>query len=284
MYVSAFSALYMYIATKNPMKKTQRRSGAKVRRLRFYGPDGKPYQRPETVENDIAEMLSVHHSQRAGRAPFALNESLIYCIRRRDNNDEQYHEVFVGEIDKRLADHAGRYVRKLPQVQAEDIVTKVQHEFRELIFAERGSARTEFLEVAFALAVKKRTLQLVNLYWSSPWSRRSNAAALDDDEEITEQELQRIHDRSPDPEAALLDKENQALCKQLCERALDAITDPLDREIATLHWLDGWPIASKIRGEPDLVGKYRTSRGKIEWRLERGKRQMRAAVGVAVTK
>lgn len=263
--------------------KKKRRSRAKVRRLRFHGPDGKPRQRPKTVENDIADMLPLPHSERAAKAPVALNETLVYFIKRGDNKSGLYHDAFVAEIDTRLVNLADRYVRRLPQVTAEDIVTKVQGEFLQLILEEPASATTEFLEVAFALAVKKRTLQLVNLYLASPWSQRGYAAAERDDAEITERELQRIPDDGLGPEGALLHKEDQALCKERCEQALAAITDPVDQEIATLHWLEGFPIVSRVRGERDLVTRYRTTRGRIEWRLQRGMKQMRAALAVGVT-
>jgi hypothetical protein len=269
----------MYEAAKNPMTEKKRRSRAKVRRLRFHATDGKPRKRPETVENEIAGMLPLPHSERAAKAPVALNEALIYFIRRRDSKEDQYYDAFVEEIDRRIVDLAGRYVRGLPQVTGEDIVMKVQHEFRQLILADRESARTEFLEVAFALAVKKRTLQLVNLYKSSPWSRRANAAAEAADEELAE----RIPDGRPDPERILLEQERQDLCKESCERALGAITDPLDREIAALHWLEGWPIQSKFADEDDLVRRYHTTKRRIDRRLERAKKQMRAALGVGVT-
>jgi hypothetical protein len=270
-------------AQKNSMIRKKRRSRAKVRRLRFHAPDGKPYQRPETVENQIADMLPLHHSERAAQAPVASSEALIYFIRRADSKEGAYYDALVEEIDTRLVNQAGRYVRGLPQVTGEDIVMRVQDEFRKLILAERSSARSEFLEVSFALAVKRRTLQLVNLYRSSPWSRRANAAAEADDEELTERQLQQIPDGRPDPERALLEQEQQDIRKELCEKALGAITDPLDREIATLHWLEGWPIQSKFPDEDDLVTRYGTTKRRIDRRLERSKKQMRSALGVGVT-
>jgi len=274
--------LLMYEAPKHSMTRKKRRSRAKVRRLRFHAPDGKPRQRPETVENQIADMLPLRHSERTAQAPVALSEALIYFIRRPDSKEDAYYDAFVEEIDRRLVNQAGRYVRGLPQVTGEDIVMRVQNEFRKLILAERGSARTEFLEVAFALAVKKRTLQLVNLYRSSPWSRRANAAAEADDEELTERQPQRIPDGRPDPERALLEQENQDVCNELCKKALGVVTDPLDREISTLHWLEGWPIQSKFPGKDDLVTRYRTTKRRIDRRLERSKKQMRAALEVGV--
>src|SRR5215831_1238911 len=123
MYQTGGPMLLMYEHTKNTMS-IKTRSRNRVRRLRFHGPDGKPRRRPETVENDIADMLSLPHAERAARASDACNETLVYFIRRRDDSDEQYFEAFVGELDSRIVDLASRYVVGLPAVTGEDIVEK----------------------------------------------------------------------------------------------------------------------------------------------------------------
>ena len=259
------------------MTRKKRPSRAKVRRLRFYGPDGKPRQRPELVENEIADMLPLQHAERAAKAPVARNETLIYFIQRRDDASAHYYEPFVEEIDKRVADIAERYVRTLRKETGEDIVMKVQDEFRKLILAERASAGTEFLEIAFALAVKKRTLQLVSLYLCSPWSRRVEIDAPDAaDDEDAEWRL----DSRPGPEAELLALER----KEFSESALDAITDPRHRKAAILHWLEGWPIVSKDKDGPDLITRFRTTEGRVKRWLKKAMEEMRAALGVGVTK
>jgi hypothetical protein len=283
MYQTGGPMLLMYEHTKNMMS-IKTRSRDRVRRLRFHGPDGKPRRRPQTVEKDIADMLSLPHAERAARAPDACNETLVYFIRRRDDTDEQYFEAFVVELDNRMVDLASRYVVGLPAVTGEDIVGQVQWEFRQLVLAERGSAQTEFLEVAFALAVKKRTLKLVNRYLSSPWSRRDTLYAEDDDEEITERELQRIPDEGPGPEGSVLHEEERARCRKLCEAALAGITNPRHRKAATLHWIEGWPIQSTVKGKADLVTCFRTTPGRIKRWLKQALKEMRAALGAGETK
>jgi hypothetical protein len=252
------------------MTKKTRPSRAKVRRLQFHGPDGKPRQRLEAVENEIAGMLPLLHSERAARAPVCRSETLVYFIMRPDDSNAQYLEAFAGEIDKRLVDLAGRYVWGLPQDTGQDIVGKVQWEFRRLLLAERPSASTEFLEVRFAAAVKKRTLQLMSLYYSSPWSRQVYIDAPDADDELQQ-------DAAPGAEDILLNK-------QLCETALAAITDRRQREAATLHWIEGWPVVSNVQGKRDLVGHFRTTEGRIKQWLKQAMKEMRAALGVEVTK
>jgi hypothetical protein len=254
------------------MMKKKRPSRAKVRRLRFPGPDGKPHQRLEAVENEIKSMLPLVHSERAARAPACRSETLVYFIKRPDDSNNRYLDVLVGEIDKRVVEQADRYVLGLPQIKGEDIVRRVQWDFRLLLVAERPSPKTEFLEVRFAVAVKMRTLQLVSLYLSSPWSRQVDIDAPEADGEWQQE-------TGPGPEDVLLELE----CKERCETAIAAITDRVDREAATLHWLEGWPIASQ-KGKRDLVTYFRTTKRRIERRLERSMKQMRAALGVEVTK
>lgn len=260
--------------------KKKRRSRAKVQRLRFFGPDGKPYERHPKTEDNIAELLPLPHAQRAEQAPFALTETLVYLIRRADSKSGPYYDALCAEISKRLVGQAEYYTRELPEPKASDIVMKVQSDFERILFAEHGSARTDFLEVAFALAVKKRTLQLVNLYLSSPWTQQSKAAA---DDEESDRELQGIPEKGPGPEGALLDKEEQALGMEMCKTALGAIQNPLLREAARLYWIDGWPVVSKIRGEDDLVGYLRKSEAQIRRGLKQAMQEMRAALGVGVT-
>jgi hypothetical protein len=252
------------------MTKKKRPSRAKVRRLQFHGSDGKPRQRLEAVENEIAGMLPLPHSERVARAPVCRSETLVYFIRRPDDSSALYLEAFAGEIDKRLVDLADRYVWGLSPDKGQDIVGKVQSEFRQLLLAERPSPSTEFLEIRFAAAVKKRTLQLMNLYLSSPWSRQVYIDAPDADDELQQ-------DAGPGPEDMLLNK-------QLCETALAAITDRRHREAATLHWIEGWPIVSKVQGKRDLVSYFRTTEGRIKEWLKQAMKEMRAALGVEVTK
>src|SRR5215471_6491284 len=111
-------------APKNRMTKKIRLSRAKVRRLRFPGPDRKPRQRLEAVENEIASMLPLPHSDRAARAAACRSETLVYFLKRPDDRNAHYLEVFAGEIDKRVVDQADRYVFGLPAVKGEDIVRR----------------------------------------------------------------------------------------------------------------------------------------------------------------
>ena len=91
-----------------------------------------------------------------------------------DETDEEYYGALFDEIGKRITRTAGSRLRGLPPVTAEDIVTRVQLEFLQLLLAEWGSRDTDFLEVAFALAVTRRTHKLVRQYKFSPWSRLDN--------------------------------------------------------------------------------------------------------------
>jgi hypothetical protein len=283
MYQTGSLVAHMVEHTKHLMRR-KRPSRAKVRRLRFHGPNGKPYVRPQHVENAIAGMLSLPHSERAAKAAAACSEALVYFVRRRDDNDEQYHDAFAGELSTRVIDIADWHVRGLREVTGEDIVMKVHWEFMQLILFERPSADTEFLEVAFAFAVKKRTLQLVSQYKSSPWASRDLVLSDPDDNEKDNEQLKRIPDPGPGPEGVLLDEENTEAYKKLYDQARHAITDPRHREAATLHWGHRWPIVSKIRGKDDLVTHFRTTEARIKRWLKQAMKQMRAALGVEVTK
>jgi hypothetical protein len=98
-----------------------------------------------------------------------------------------------------------------------------------------------------------------------------------DDDEMENDQMSRIPDPGPGPEDTVLGK-------KLYEQARNAITDSRHREAATLHWGRGWPLVSKIRGKDDLVSYFRTTETRIKRWLKIAMTQMRAALGVEVTK
>lgn len=252
-----------------------------MRPLRFYTPEGKPYRRREGVELEIEEWLLLHHSERAARAPGALPETLVYFLRRNDETDEEYYGALVDEIGKRITRIAGSRLRGLPPVTAEDIVTRVQLEFLQLLLSEWGSRDTDYLEVAFALAVTRRTHKLVRQYKFSPWSRLDNSvmAGADDDEDEIER-LELVPDRAPGPEAVLLEGENQSLISERYEKALAAIEDERHREAAILYFVEGWPVISRNADKNDLVTHFGVSETQMKRWLRRGRMQMRKVLEV----
>jgi len=58
---------------------------------------------------------------------------------------------------------------------------------------------------------------------------------------------------------------------------------PRHREAATLHWIEGWPIQSSVKGRNDLAAYFGTTPGRIKRWLKQALKEMRAALGAGVT-
>jgi hypothetical protein len=66
----------------------------------------------------------------------------------------------------------------------------------------------------------------------------------------------------------------------LYEKALGFVTDPLDRQLAALHWGEGWPVVSTVPGKDDLVTYSGLTEGRIKRRLKRAMKQMKDGMGL----
>ncbi len=248
-------------------------------------PNGISCERAKTLDEQIAETLQLPQAERIAQVLRLPPEAMVYFIRRKGRADEEFFAALLQELMRWIVQRARLYVRGLPKSTAEDIVKRVELDCVTLLLDQTGSRDADFLEVSLGVFVDRRTLNVVKAYFSSPWSRRSEfvAAGRDDDDDEIERPIELAPDPRPDAEAALLESKRLDACMELCTTARGFITNPRAREAVSLHYLEGWPIRSTVRGKDDLVSYFRVSEGRIKRWLAQAMKEMRAGLQIGVT-
>jgi hypothetical protein len=244
-------------------------------------PDGKPYERSATVHNKIGKMLGLPQSDWMAEAPDLPNEAVVFFIRRARRSKEELYGLLVQELTKRINRLARRWTQSLDRLAAEEILGKVEIEILELVLAEQPSLKSDFLEVAFARAVEKRTLNAVRNHNRSPLGRRGAIVVEpDEDGEEIERPIELVADDGPNPEDFLLNLKDENRRHRLLRKACRAVKNRQHLEAVILHHGHGWPITSKDGKKPDLVTYFGASERQIRYWIELALEQMRAALGV----
>jgi hypothetical protein len=255
----------------------------KIRALKARKLDGTLYRRRESVDAEIAEMLDLRQSDRAARLPVMQPETLVYLIRRMVLSRKPVYGLFVQELNRRITRITKSHTRELPMVVRQDIATTVEIDIVTLVLSTKSLRKTEILEVAFARAVEKRTLNIVRNYERSPWSRKADILPPPSDEFDEEDEIERPIELAADdrdgPEALAIQNLENARKVQIVQTAYAAVKDPGDLNALKLHVEDGLPICSKDPGKPSVVSETGESRGRINYRVSRAIRQIRKALG-----
>src|SRR5439155_22888534 len=138
------------------------------------------------------------------------------------------------ELSKRTARIANRWVHRLDEISAEEILWRVEQKVFDLVLAETPSRESDFLEIAFVQAVQRRTANAVDRHNNSPIGRRrrailSDPADNDNDTDEIERPIELAVDGRPGPEAILLQLEYESLRPEWLQKALAAgaaVKDP----------------------------------------------------------
>jgi hypothetical protein len=245
-------------------------------RLKSRTPSGRPYSRSTAVEEEISRVLRLHHSLWIKEAPNLKNETIVFLMRLVRRADEQlFYELFQ-ELGARIVHISRRWASgyRLDTTTVEEIVDEVELKVLELVLADKMSRQSDFLEVAFGQAVKRRALNRARKHNNSMqahlgWIEPPADFAADDE---VERPLELVPDGGPSPEAV-------ALTNVLLERAWAAIDDPRIFQALFLHYHDGWPISSNDPKEENLVHFCGATRRHVKYMLEKGLEQMRNAIG-----
>ena len=96
------------------------------------------------------------------------------------------------------------FSRELDKTTRQDIAGTVENDILTVVLSEKSSRKTEVLEVAFAAAVQKRTLNIVRTYEHSVWAHTADilqppADEIDDEDEI-ERPIELVADDRDGPE------------------------------------------------------------------------------------
>ncbi|RUL81892.1 RNA polymerase sigma factor [Tautonia sociabilis] len=251
--------------------------------------DGTPYRRRADVEAQIRRALADDPSGWPAAATAAVDsgtrlssEALIHLIRiLRSRGERTVFGQLVQEVGKRIAGIAKSSAKGFDRTTTEEIVLKVGVDVVELILAETPTRQSEFLEVAFRLAVERRFLNEVESRKEDPRPHQFAAPTPDGawSSGGSSHPAESVPDDGPSPEESAIEAEERRLAPEVLRRCLNAISDPRHREAVILHHLRGWPITDKDPSKPSLCSHFELSDRQIRKWMERSFTQMRGAMG-----
>src|SRR6266446_9538458 len=123
--------------------------------------EGKQYQRPAAVKEEIDRVLSLDHSGLQAAARQIRDETLVYLIRHLGRSDDELRGELLQELSRHIVRQARRWVRGLSPAAAEEIILQVEIEILEIVLTETPSRKSDFLEIGFSQALVGRTLNKV---------------------------------------------------------------------------------------------------------------------------
>ncbi len=246
--------------------------------------DGERYKRPAYVEAEICRMLSLPQSHWISEAEDLRSETLVFLTRWTHGIDDDVCGELLEMLRKRTNGRARRLCSDLDQVDREEVLLGVEMKILELILTTKPSRRGDFLEVAFAQAIKEITNDQLEKLANSPSGNIVDYVAGCEDEE--DQEIERpiefVPTEEPGPEDTLLNLDNRKSRHRLLRKALNAVADSRNREAVIRHIGKGQPITSKQRGVESLQRYFRKDPRQIKYWIDIALKQMRDALGVQV--
>ena len=246
---------------------------------------GCPYTRRQDVEEQICRVRDADPATwpALAKAPAGsdnrLKSEVIVHLARilRNRGETAIAGQLIEQLARRLGKTATASAKGFDQTTTEEIVCQVGERVIELILADIPSRESEFLEIAFALAVKRRTLKVVEKRKNQPQTYHfatSNDAGDGSDGTIANP-LDGMADSGPSPEEISIARERPDVLR----RCLGAITNPRHREAVVLHFFEDWPIESKDKTKPSLCTHFRISARQINNWLAKAFEEVRAMAG-----
>jgi hypothetical protein len=236
---------------------------------------GKRYERSATVRAEICQILQLPNSAWPGKANELQNETLVFLVRKTYRVLDELCGSLLEELRKRIPRLSRRLLTGLDPLSAEDILLNAEIAILELVLSSERSLKTEFLEVAFAQALETLTIDVI---------RKQKKSAMDGRGEIVEvrmdEEIERSIELIPDDQPTAFDTVLQSERLRLLDIAYAAVEDPRHLDAVKMHYLDGMPIHSIIRGRKCLTRHFRKSPREIQYWIDTALKQMRAALGV----
>jgi DNA-directed RNA polymerase specialized sigma24 family protein len=234
---------------------------------------GKPYKRYSDVEEEISRVLSTDVS--TWSATGLKSETIVHLIRKlRACGEIEVLGRLVDMLGRRISRIATGCAQGFDQTTTEEIVLQVGVEVIELVLAKTSSRQSEFLEIAFRQAVKRRTLNHVEKRSHHPRPHQFVARRADVDESSgnPSDPINALENDAPGPEEIVLEAEQ-------IRAGLAAITNPHHRKAIVLHYLQGWPITDKDPEKQTLCTHFRVTDRQIRTWMNTALSQMRDALG-----
>lgn len=241
---------------------------------------GKSYTRHPDVEAEILRALERPRgdwgAMAEGRSEDRLsNEALVFLIRNSRNGDLDVFGRLVYELSRRTLRIAQRWAQGFDSCTTEEIVRKVDEEIVVSLLTREPCRESEFLEIAFGTAVKRRTIKIVEKHKQDALSRRALSVEISGDPAVRA----RVRDKGPGPQGIISELENQARRSALVRIACSALKDRRHLEAVILRHVHGWPITDKDPTVPSLARHFGKSEKQIRNWIKEALETMRAAIG-----
>jgi hypothetical protein len=234
------------------------------------GVDGTPYTRRADIEAGIARAQGMSCEEWQAWATSADErmpaEVLVYLIRQVQLTRRDVFGSLVYELGIRTAQIAKKWSRGFDRDTTEEIIWGVEKTITDLVIAPIASRKSEFLEVAFSLAVKRYVLNAVEKRRNAPLPLRDRESfSADEEGEEPERPTERVVDEGPQTHEIveqLKDREQRARLLRLAQKS---VKDPRHYEALFLHYGFDWPIFSMDEAKKDatLAGYFSTSERQI---------------------
>jgi len=243
-----------------------------------------PYKRRADVEASIARALKQPSSEwvtlaKARGEHHLCDEALAFLVRAARHDDRNVLGSLVDELSRRTSCIAKTFSGGFDPGTTEAIVQKVEIGILESIFAKVPSRQSEFLEIAFKQAVKRRTIKVVATFKQEAMSRVFDVIHSTENESEAEDCQQEFRDERPGPEEIVLSREEAALEPEQIRAARRAVKDARHWEAVVLHYVHGWPLTSTDPQKPCLKRHFGISERQIHNWITQALDSMRSAIG-----
>jgi hypothetical protein len=188
--------------------------------------------------------------------------------------------VLVGELILRTYRIAVAFAQGIDPASKEHILCRVEEKIFDLVLVKIPTPASDFLEVAFGLAVERRTHNEVRRHNRSPFGRRGDVihrfGGDGDDEEIDP--MAQIPDNGPIPQPGLLWSRDEKTRAKWYWKACRAVKNPLHLEAVRLRYCEGIPVESGDGETPDLAKYFNEKPKNVRNWIATALKQMRHAL------
>jgi hypothetical protein len=246
--------------------------------------DGTPYLRRHDIEDEIVQALGRPHSEWAAMAETKdderlSNEALVFLVRQMRNGDRDLFGRLVYELTSRTLRIAARYAKGFDRDTTNEILWQVEKEVVDLVLIESASRKSDFLEIAFGMAVERRTINIVDRRNHSPLPLTASFVDGFEEESEPERATELVVDERDGPEDVVAQLEDEARRPILIRKAQAAVKDQRHLEAVILHHVRGWPITDKNPTKPTLVRHFKVSERQIRNWIKDALKVMRTTIG-----
>jgi hypothetical protein len=208
------------------------------------------------------------------------SEALVYLIRHIQHTDANLFGHLIWQLSVRIARIAKKWSKGFDPDTTDEIVFEVEKVITDLVIAPTVSRQSEFLEIAFGVAVKRRTLNSVEKRRNAPLPLQGGVSQwIDSDEVDAERSSELVVDDSPSTDELVEQLQDHERRGPLLRRAQSFVKDIRHYEALLLFYGFGWPISSQDETFPALEKYFNVSGRQIQNWMKDGVAAIRKGFG-----